>query len=317
MRLAALLARDAARQRLGTPEPLDSLGVGLAQEAGQALDRRRVEDGDHVHDLAEPLLQAVDQDRARDRVAAQFEEAVLDADRLDAERRAEHLRQLDLQSRARRHEFALHACGPVDAPPRQDRRGPPCRSGVSGIDSSVRIAEGTMYSGRLERRRSRSSTVCFRPAPRRPPAAGRRPPRARSRPPRAPPARAQSAASISPSSMRKPRIFTWWSMRPRYSIRPSASTRARSPVRYSRAPARRADRARTSPPSAPDGRDTRGPRPRRRCTARPAPRWVTGGSSGPECGSARSQSGRPIGTIPPARARQAQDVTSTAASVGP
>ena len=46
----------------------------------------------------------------------------------------------------------------------------------------------------------------------------------------------RSTASISPSSMRKPRIFTWWSMRPRNSMLPSGSQRARSPVRYRRAP---------------------------------------------------------------------------------
>ncbi|GLV72890.1 hypothetical protein Shyhy02_08930 [Streptomyces hygroscopicus subsp. hygroscopicus] len=45
------------------------------------------------------------------------------------------------------------------------------------------------------------------------------------------------AASISPGSIRKPRIFTWSSARPRYSSRPSASHRARSPVRYIRLPA--------------------------------------------------------------------------------
>ncbi len=39
------------------------------------------------------------------------------------------------------------------------------------------------------------------------------------------------AASISPSSMRKPRIFTWWSIRPRNSSSPSGRQRARSPVR--------------------------------------------------------------------------------------
>ena len=46
---------------------------------------------------------------------------------------------------------------------------------------------------------------------------------------------AASTASISPSSMRKPRILTCWSMRPRYSSSPSARRRARSPVRYMRA----------------------------------------------------------------------------------
>ena len=33
--------------------------------------------------------------------------------------------------------------------------------------------------------------------------------------------------SISPNSMRKPRTFTWWSSRPRKSIRPSGRWRAR------------------------------------------------------------------------------------------
>ena len=57
---------------------------------------------------------------------------------------------------------------------------------------------------------------------------------------------AASAASISPSSIRKPRIFTWSSIRPRYSSSPFSSRRARSPVRYSRAPARR-ERVRHEP----------------------------------------------------------------------
>ena len=49
-------------------------------------------------------------------------------------------------------------------------------------------------------------------------------------------------ASISPSSMRKPRTFTWWSARPRNSSSPSARQRAMSPVRYSRAAGRRRER---------------------------------------------------------------------------
>src|SRR5699024_11786689 len=46
-------------------------------------------------------------------------------------------------------------------------------------------------------------------------------------------------SSISPSSIRKPRIFTWKSLRPRYAIVPSPSHRPRSPVRYSRSEERR------------------------------------------------------------------------------
>ncbi len=47
------------------------------------------------------------------------------------------------------------------------------------------------------------------------------------------PGKADNAASISPSSIRKPRIFTCVSMRPRYSSVPSGRKRARSPLRYS------------------------------------------------------------------------------------
>ncbi|KGD32207.1 ATP-dependent Clp protease adaptor ClpS domain protein [Burkholderia pseudomallei] len=46
-----------------------------------------------------------------------------------------------------------------------------------------------------------------------------------------------NCASISPNSIRKPRIFTWKSFRPRYSRLPSVRQRARSPVLYSRPPA--------------------------------------------------------------------------------
>ncbi len=39
-----------------------------------------------------------------------------------------------------------------------------------------------------------------------------------------------------PGSIRKPRIFTWWSARPANSSSPSARHRPRSPVRYIRDP---------------------------------------------------------------------------------
>ena len=75
--------------------------------------------------------------------------------------------------------------------------------------------------------------------PRTPPAACRPArPRARRRRTRARRRASSSAASISPSSMRKPRIFTCSSRRPRNSSVPSARQRTRSPVRYS-APRRR------------------------------------------------------------------------------
>ena len=53
---------------------------------------------------------------------------------------------------------------------------------------------------------------------------------------------AESALSISPGSMRKPRIFTCSSSRPMNSSVPSAFQRSRSPVRYIRAPGSRGER---------------------------------------------------------------------------
>ena len=83
--------------------------------------------------------------------------------------------------------------------------------------------------------------------------------------------------------MRKPRILTWSSARPRYSSRPSAVQRARSPVRYMpRARAGRTGRRRTARRSAPGGPGSRGPGRRRRGTARPATPGGTGLQRGVE-----------------------------------
>jgi hypothetical protein len=60
--------------------------------------------------------------------------------------------------------------------------------------------------------------------------------------------------------MRKPRTLTWKSSRPQDSSRPSARHRARSPVRYSRAPAPRRTRpGRSAPPSGPAAPVARAP----------------------------------------------------------
>ena len=113
--------------------------------------------------------------------------------------------------------------------------GPPCRWAVSG--SASRRDEGRRHHvlrqprpqsvAQLRRRRPAlaGDHVGDQPAPS-PPAVPRHHhrPRARRRAP-------ASAASISPSSMRKPRTLTWWSSRPRNSSVPSGSQRARSPVR--------------------------------------------------------------------------------------
>ena len=79
-----------------------------------------------------------------------------------------------------------------------------------------------------------------------------------------------SAASISPSSMRKPRSFTWGSRRPRNSSSPSAASAPGRRCGTSARPAgRRTDRPRTAPPSGPAAPGSRAPDPPRQCTARP------------------------------------------------
>ncbi len=105
-----------------------------------------------------------------------------------------------------------------------------------GSRSSATNADGTMYSGRLRRACSRSASASTSPTTY---ATSRRSPVSSSRTTTVQsltPAAWRSTASISPSSMRKPRTFTWKSSRPRYSMAPCARHRARSPVRYSRAP---------------------------------------------------------------------------------
>ena len=79
-----------------------------------------------------------------------------------------------------------------------------------------------------------------------------------------------SAASISPGSMRKPRIFTCSSARPeelQHAVRPPAAPGRRCGTSGSRP--RRTGRRRTAPPSAPHGPDSPAPARRPRCTARP------------------------------------------------
>ncbi|HEX5872796.1 MAG TPA: hypothetical protein VFY65_20335 [Longimicrobium sp.] len=110
--------------------------------------------------------------------------------------------------------------------------------GVSGSASIATMAPGTMWSGSDRRRCARSSSASTEPTTyattRRSPASSPRTITAQS----ATSAWRRSTDSISPSSMRKPRTFTCSSRRPRYSTVPLARQRARSPVRYSRAPGR-------------------------------------------------------------------------------
>ena len=85
-----------------------------------------------------------------------------------------------------------------------------------------------------------------------------------------PPHDRMSTVSISPSSMRKPRTLTWWSMRPRYSTRPvrRGNARGRRSGTSARRRRRRRDRRRTAPRSGRADRGSRARRRRRRSTAR-------------------------------------------------
>ena len=92
-----------------------------------------------------------------------------------------------------------------------------CSSGTC----SARKARRSLGVGRGVRRRRGRRRAGSRRARR----GGRR------RPPRGCSGRRSSTVSISPGSIRKPRILIWRSVRPRKSIVPSGSQRARSPVR--------------------------------------------------------------------------------------
>ena len=117
--------------------------------------------------------------------------------------------------------------------------------GVSGNASMKTNAVGSMYSGRRAFRCSRSapadtaspSATTTYPTSRRSPGTSSRTSTTASRTAGC----SASRASISPSSMRNPRTFTWKSVRPRYSSSPSGRRRIRSITRYIR------------PPGAPNG----------------------------------------------------------------
>ncbi len=98
----------------------------------------------------------------------------------------------------------------------------------------------------------------------------------------------RGAASISPGSMRKPRILTWSSARPRNSSAPSAPRARQVAGAVERAPAAGGS-ARSARPSGPAGRDSRAPPRRRRCRARRARRSAPGCRSGRAAPARRRQ----------------------------
>ena len=113
---------------------------------GHALDGRSVEDDDHMDDLAQLLLQPVDQHGSRDRVAAQLEEVVVDPDPLRAAAALLH-------SSARKRSSGVRGATDMRGPPAAatSGSGSALRStlplAVSGRAGRTTKAEGTMYSG--------------------------------------------------------------------------------------------------------------------------------------------------------------------------
>ena len=106
--------------------------------------------------------------------------------------------------------------------------------GFSGSASSTTYALGTMWSGSRACSAARTAETSTSPSGCRTSQAASR--RRGSSPTgsttaSATPGTARQAAATSPGSTRKPRIFTWSSIRPRKSTVPSARIRTRSPVR--------------------------------------------------------------------------------------
>ena len=64
--------------RLHTPAPRHRIGIVTRQVLREAGYCRMIKDRDYVYDLAEPLLESVDEDGARNGAATQFEERVMD-----------------------------------------------------------------------------------------------------------------------------------------------------------------------------------------------------------------------------------------------
>ena len=237
---------------------------------GQCRQRRRGEQRAHIG-LEAGLPHTFDQRHRQQRMAAQLEEVILPAYPLDLEQLRPDPGQsgLDLAYRGfialgvvgARLAAPAAPCGracrwaSTAAPPARRRPPAPCTraavrsAAAAGDPPGMRLVGGVSRppAAYRPRRSSRASTTASRTS-----------------------GCSASRASISPSSMRKPRILTWKSLRPRNSIVPSGRQRARSPVWYSRAPGSLLNgSARSARRSARAGSDSPAPDRRRRYTARP------------------------------------------------
>nr|WP_308209926.1 hypothetical protein [Actinomadura madurae] len=285
----------------------DADGVGRHQPGRQRRDGRRLEDVRDGQRPAEDGAGLGGDARRQERVPAEREEVVVDADALHPEQLGEDRAEGGLAGVAgARPETSASGAGSAA------RSSLPLT--VRGSASSATSADGTMYSGsafasasrraaRPPPRMGRSS----RPASRHPGG----PPGRRPRPARRPAARRARPAPRR-ASIRKPRILTWSSVRPRYSIDPSRARRARSPVRYMRDPGSPNGSA-TNRSAVRSGRPTY---PRASCS--PA-RYSSPGTPG---GTGRSLASRTCARVfqkgrPMPDAGRSAEVAQIVASVGP
>ena len=176
------------------------------------------------------------------------------------------------------------------------------------LAADARAAPRRRSAAPPRRRRSTPPAAC-------PPAR----PRAPAPPPRAPPRAPRSRASISPSSIRKPRIFTWWSLPAQELDVPVRAASAPGPPSGTAArPARhRTDPARTAPPSAPAGPGSRAPRPRPPMYSSPATPTGTGSPGRVQHVHPRVRDRPPDGWHGPPAPPQRPGASRSVSSVGP
>ena len=249
----------------GPSSPTRGIASSRSGRFAASLTRRRVsrEDGDRARRRRSRAAGRERRSRSPTRRARAARAA---SDRRARRSRPRHRARAGAPRPRARRRSPPSACAarPMPRPARRRPRGAgapcdrACRSRSAAIASSHTNADGTMKSGSVALSARRSAAGVWPLRPRRARDAVRDEPLvagrilAHERHGGLHPGCRTSAVSISPSSTRKPRSFTWLSMRPRYSSVPSARQRARSPVRYSRAPrsSQRTGRARTSRPSA-------------------------------------------------------------------
>ena len=249
-----------ARAATSATAPAAGSAAASASALRQRRHRGRLEERAQRQLDAEPRRAAGHHLGGQQRVAAQLEEVVVDADLRRNRSTSAQMPRASPPTGVRGGYVGRCAWSSRLPPAPAAPCGPPCRWASAAARPARTNAEGTMYSGRrcsqeraqrVRRRRVRlGHDVGDEPL------VARRCPRAPRPRPRARRGARASAASISPSSMRKPRILTWWSRRPRNS---SVAVRAASaPGRRCGTAARRAPRrtgpGRSARRSAPAGR---------------------------------------------------------------